>query len=88
MGDILRLTAKLAFRSPQVGAQSVLYCLVEESIDQHVGKIIYDCKPVEVEAIGRDYRVAERLWAVSHDACNLDPEGTVSVNQGQREEFE
>ena len=74
IGRLLRLSAWLFFREPVQGAQTVVYCAVVSDstvLDQLCGKLVVDCRGVDVLQAARKYRDAERLWAVASQMCGL-----------------
>ncbi|ELU08436.1 hypothetical protein CAPTEDRAFT_184420 [Capitella teleta] len=73
-GSILRLAAQILFRSPEVGALSIVQCTAVHNPEDYCGKLVFDCAAQEVEEIGKDYRSAERLWYISRDICRLEEE--------------
>lgn len=68
---MLRLASSLLFRSPESGAESVLYSAMVDNIDQLCGKLVSECQLIDIEPIARNYKDAERLWAMSVDLCGL-----------------
>ena len=73
-GDILRVASRLLFRSPEVGAQSIIQCATVHNPEDYCGKLVFDCRAREAEDMGKDYRAAERLWHISSDMCQLEEE--------------
>ncbi|KAK2151147.1 hypothetical protein LSH36_374g01021 [Paralvinella palmiformis] len=71
-GRVLRLMAKLFFRSPETGAQSIVHSALVGSLEDYIGKLVYDCKPIRLAAVAKDHRKAERLWDISWDMCPLE----------------
>jgi len=71
-GRVLRLMAKLLFRSPETGAQSIVHSALVGSLEDYIGKLVYDCKPIRLAAVAKDHRKAERLWDISWDMCPLE----------------
>jgi len=73
-GRLLRLSAWILFRNATQGAQTVIYSAVvsqQTAIDQLCGKLVVDCRGVDVLPVARDYRDAERLWAAATRICQL-----------------
>nr|XP_033778210.1 dehydrogenase/reductase SDR family member 13 [Geotrypetes seraphini] len=54
-----------------VGAQTSIYCAVQEGIEQHSGRYFADCRVQEVWQKGRDDVVAKKLWEVSEYLVDL-----------------
>lgn len=69
---MLRLVARLLFRSPEIGAQSIVHCALIDSLEDYIGKLVYDCSPMPLASNAKDHRKAERLWEISWDMCPLD----------------
>ena len=73
-GAVLRLSAIILFRDAKQGAQTLIYCAVVSDktvVDQLCGKLVVDCRGVEVLPAARKYRDAERLWAIASHICAL-----------------
>ena len=71
-GEVLRFMAWMFFRSSETGAQSVIQALLEDYLEDLSGKLMTDCKAVDIEPPGRDFRLAERLWSTSVELCGED----------------
>ncbi|XP_017658413.1 retinol dehydrogenase 12 isoform X2 [Nannospalax galili] len=56
------------FKSTRQGAQTSLYCALEEGLEPLSGKYFSDCKRTWVSPRARNKKTAERLWNVS---CEL-----------------
>ncbi|XP_078081035.1 dehydrogenase/reductase SDR family member 13-like [Mustelus asterias] len=61
----------LFFRSPVDGAQTSIYCAVQEGIEKFSGRYFADCKVEEVLPHARDDAVARKLWEVSERMVGL-----------------
>ena len=64
--------AFLLLKSPQEGAQTNIYCAVDEAVEGVSGKYFKDCKvatPNTKAAVDDD--MAERLWEVSAELVGL-----------------
>jgi len=73
-GRLLRLSAMILFRSAKQGAQTVIYCAVvpeKTVVDRLCGKLVVDCRAVQLLPAARKYRDAERLWAIASHICAL-----------------
>ena len=82
-GRILRLASLLLFRDTVQGAQSIVYCAVvshKTVVDQLCGKLVADCRGVDVLPAARKYRDAERLWAAALRICALDDARTMATD--------
>ena len=81
-GHLLRLSALILFRDARQGAQTVIYCALvsdKTAVDQLSGKLVVDCRGVDVVQVARKYRDAERLWAVVSQICQLDDARTMAT---------
>ena len=64
--------ALLLLKSPSEGAQTTIYCAVDEAVEGVSGKYFKDCKvvaPITEAAVDDD--MAERLWKVSAELVKL-----------------
>ena len=69
LGDpLLWLFAKSATQ----GAQTTIYCAVDESIENDSGKYYCDCKETQLKPIGKDEETAEKLWMLSEKLVKLE----------------
>lgn len=57
--------AWLVLRTPKGGAQTPLYCALQEGIEPFSGRYFANCHVEEVLPAARDDRVAHRLWEAS-----------------------
>ncbi|GFG29165.1 hypothetical protein Cfor_00228, partial [Coptotermes formosanus] len=57
-----RAFAKLFFKTPEDGAQTSIYCSVDEKLANQTGLYYSDCKEKEPTAKARDPEVAKKLW--------------------------
>lgn len=58
-------------KTPKQGAQTSIYCAVDEKAGRESGLYYVDCRKVTPFAIGRDDEAARRLWDVSLDLVGL-----------------
>ncbi|XP_020385401.2 dehydrogenase/reductase SDR family member 13 [Rhincodon typus] len=63
--------AALFFRTPADGAQTSIYCAVQEGIEKFSGRYFTDCKVQEVLPHARDDAVARKLWEISERMVGL-----------------
>ena len=81
-GSLVRLAASFLFRDPAQGAQTVVYCAVvpdKTAVDQLCGKLVMNCRAVDVLPVARSYGDAQRLWDVSTRICGLSDAGTMAT---------
>ncbi|XP_048413130.1 dehydrogenase/reductase SDR family member 13-like isoform X2 [Stegostoma tigrinum] len=63
--------AALFFQTPSAGAQTSIYCAVQEGIEKFSGRYLADCKVQEVLPHARDDAVARKLWEISERMVGL-----------------
>ena len=59
-------------KSAKQGAQTTIYCAVEESIANDSGKFYVDCKEASLKSIAKDQETAEKLWILSEKLTKLE----------------
>jgi retinol dehydrogenase-12 len=59
-------------KTPESGAQTSLYCCLEESIAEDSGKYYSDCREKTPSAQAQNMEDAKRLWDLSEKLTNLD----------------
>lgn len=59
------------FKNPWQGAQTTIYCAVDESLKNSSGLYYSDCAPKEAAPQGRDDVAARRLWDLSASMVGL-----------------
>ncbi|KAM5150571.1 dehydrogenase/reductase SDR family member 13 [Callospermophilus lateralis] len=70
---LLRPLAWLVLRAPKGGAQTPLYCALQEGIEPLSGRYFANCHVEEVLPAARDDRIAQRLWEASMRLAGLRP---------------
>uniref|UniRef100_A0A452U545 Dehydrogenase/reductase 13 n=1 Tax=Ursus maritimus TaxID=29073 RepID=A0A452U545_URSMA len=70
---LLRPLAWLVLRAPRGGAQTPLYCALQEGIEPLSGRYFANCHVEEVPPAARDDRAAHRLWEASKRLAGLGP---------------
>ncbi len=63
--------SKLFFLDPEGGAQTTLYCALQEGLEPLSGRYFSSCALQNVSAQGRDDALAKKLWEVSERLCGL-----------------
>ncbi|XP_051963099.1 dehydrogenase/reductase SDR family member 13-like [Xyrauchen texanus] len=63
--------SKLFFLSPEGGAQTTLYCALQEGLESLSGRYFSCCALQGVSKLGRDDALAKKLWEVSERLCGL-----------------
>jgi len=61
----------LFIRTPESGAQTTIYCAVEESISEHSGRYYSDCREVSPAGQAEKIEDAKRLWDISEELTGL-----------------
>nr|XP_020033879.1 dehydrogenase/reductase SDR family member 13 [Castor canadensis] len=69
----LRPLAWLVLRTPGGGAQTPLYCALQEGIEPLSGRYFANCHVEEVPPAARDDQSAHRLWEASKRLAGLEP---------------
>lgn len=64
-GHIYNFLSKIFFMSPYKGAQTTIYCAVEESLAEESGFYYSDCSKIRPAARARDDKLSRKLWDVS-----------------------
>ena len=59
-------------KTPVAGAQTSLYCCLEESIAEHSGRYYSDCREKTPSARARNVEDAKRLWEISEKLTKLN----------------
>lgn len=70
---LLRPLAWLVLRAPGGGAQTPLYCALQEGIEPLSGRYFANCHVEEVPPAARDDRAARQLWETSKRLAGLEP---------------
>eukprot|EP00118_Oscarella_pearsei_P001201 m.6851 g.6851 ORF g.6851 m.6851 type:complete len:322 (+) comp17024_c0_seq1:24-989(+) len=60
-----------AMKSPSEGAQTSIYCAVDEAAGKSSGKYYADCAEVQLSAHAKDEGTAKKLWEVSEKLTGL-----------------
>jgi len=71
IGSMFFWIAKPFIRTVESGAQTSIYCAVEESIRDDSGKYYSDCREVRPSEKARSVEDAKRLWEVSEQLTGL-----------------
>ncbi|KAF2359971.1 NAD(P)-binding domain [Trinorchestia longiramus] len=58
-------------KNPEEGAQTTIYCAVDDAVADQSGLYYSDCKMVPASEAGRNHSYAAKLWAASESAVNL-----------------
>lgn len=63
--------AWMFLKTPMDGAQTSIYCAVQEGIEMYSGRYFANCQVQQVKPHARDDAVAKKLWEVSEDLLGL-----------------
>jgi hypothetical protein len=58
-------------KSPQQGAETIIYCAVAEELQSVSGKFYFDCAERKLAEHAMDDGVAKKLWEVSEKLTGL-----------------
>jgi NAD(P)-dependent dehydrogenase (short-subunit alcohol dehydrogenase family) len=67
---IFRLVSRFA-RTPEKGAETVIYLATSSEVHGETGGYYFDCKPLSPSAAAQDDDAAERLWQVSEQLVGV-----------------
>ncbi|XP_071506856.1 retinol dehydrogenase 11-like [Diadema antillarum] len=59
--------------SEKDGAQTTIYCAIDESVTQHSGGYFANCQLAKESKLAKDMALAKQLWDVSCEATGIDP---------------
>jgi len=65
--------SKPFIRTVESGAQTTIYCAVEEKIAEHNGRYYSDCKEKSLRRHAESAEDAKRLWDISEGLTGLGP---------------
>ncbi|XP_052010926.1 dehydrogenase/reductase (SDR family) member 13 like 1 [Xyrauchen texanus] len=68
---IKAFVSKFWATDPVSGAQTTLYCALQEGIEHLSGRYFSDCQLVQVKPEARDDGIAKKLWDVSEKLCGM-----------------
>lgn len=68
---IKALVSKLWATDPMSGAQTTLYCALQEDIEHLSGRYFSDCQLVQVKPEARDDGISKKLWEISEKFCGM-----------------
>ena len=68
-------------KSPKEGAQTSIYCAVDEEAGQETGHYYSDCKKKEPQPLAKDKKLAKELWELSATLVGLSDQTNVKFSQ-------
>lgn len=85
-GNILRACARVFFKSPEDGCQTVVFCAVADKMRELSGKILENCNVYKVKAFTKDHELWVKLWNVSLHLCGLDDQIKMESSAEKRDQ--
>ncbi len=73
MSKAFSLGAKLFARTPEKGAETLIWLATSPDAAKLSGEYWHDCKPAKTTKLAKDDGVAEGLWALSEKLCGVTP---------------
>ncbi|KAI4465283.1 phosphatidylinositol-glycan biosynthesis class f protein-related [Holotrichia oblita] len=68
---MINSAGKCFFKTPLEGAQTTIYCAIDEKAGKESGLYYSECKPTRPSDKAEDMTTAKRLWDVSYDLVKL-----------------
>ncbi|XP_046443813.1 retinol dehydrogenase 12-like [Daphnia pulex] len=68
----LHFVSRYVFKTPEMGAQTSIYCATEESLTELSGHYFSDCAKKKPAKQANDKKAAERLWKMSEELVGLN----------------
>ncbi|KAL7632836.1 UNVERIFIED_CONTAM: hypothetical protein RMT77_016833 [Armadillidium vulgare] len=72
VNNITNFVLRFFAKTPVQGAQTTIYCAVDEALAKETGKYYSGCKKKKPSSRARNKEDAERLWKISLEAVALD----------------
>jgi len=70
-GRVMCFLSRPFVRTVEMGAQTTIYCALEESLAKESGKYYSDCREKLAEPQGRSLEDAKRLWKMSEELVGM-----------------
>jgi len=70
MSRLIGVTAKLLARTPEKGAETLIWLATSPEAATLSGEYCHDCKPAKTSKLARDEAAAEGLWGLSEKLCS------------------
>lgn len=61
-GQLIQICAKVLYRTPEEGIQTILHCLLAKGIEPNSGALFRDCRMQDINIPKWDDQVAKELW--------------------------
>jgi len=69
---LIKTVGKIATKTPEQGAQTSIYCCIDEKAGEETGLYYSDCKVANVSDKAKDMNAAKKLWDESVKLVKLD----------------
>jgi hypothetical protein len=73
-GQVLRVAARILFKSPEDGCQTIVYCAVATGLKKYSGKLFSQCDVSSIPDSMRDKEQCRKLWDLSLELCGIEKE--------------
>ena len=73
-GNLLRTVARVLFKSPEDGCQTVVFCAVADKLREQSGKVFENCQLFKIKDSAKDKDFGNKLWETSMHLCGLAEE--------------
>lgn len=71
VGRIIGLSAPLLARTPEKGAESLVWLATSPDAAKLNGEYVFNCRPARTTALAKDDTLAAALWRLSEQVCGL-----------------
>ncbi|KAK7088703.1 retinol dehydrogenase 12-like [Littorina saxatilis] len=82
-GKVLRAMARVLFKSPEEGCQTIVYCAVADGLRDFSGKLFANCKVVKLQDVAREKETGTKLWNTSLTLTGMDREYALYPEEGE-----
>lgn len=66
-----RFTSGIMFKTPEEGAQTNIYCAIQEGLEKHSGEYFENCDVATPGKMAKDASLARKLWEKSEELTNV-----------------
>ncbi|XP_053375522.1 retinol dehydrogenase 12-like [Mercenaria mercenaria] len=70
-GNVLRACARVFFKSPEEGCQTVVFSAVADKLRDMSGKVLENCTIYKIKNFAKEKELGTKLWIVSLQLCGL-----------------
>lgn len=75
---LLKVLAPMFARTPEKGAETLVWAATSAEAASYTGEYFHDCKPTRMAKLAKDEALARRLWELSEELAQPPPEGRSS----------